>query len=867
MQRAWAVLAAAAFVLVACAPEPPQQSDDRSEPTSVMRTVPPTPDAGNASSSSEAGVIPAAPFPGRSGALAVWVDERLWVWGGFGEPYDDRTDYERAEGALYDPAAGEWEPIAPAPIAPSISQMAVWTGDEVLVWGEQGGSSELVDTAAYDPATDRWRLLPPDPLTGVDGGGARWTGAELLVWGTRSVGDDEGTLDFAAYDPARDAWRDVSAPPLAGPRFGPAAVWTGEALVVWGGSRASAYALVGCEPVCNDIEEPLHGAAAYDPVAGAWTSLPDPPADVVRGGAAVWLGNAIVTRGGLPHELPRYYRFDPYQAVATPISEAPPRAADGELVVSADRIVAVAGSSGVPGDPRPVEANVYDPARDLWTVTQATSFGANQGYTVAASPDRVFVVGGFTLPPGYDGGPTDETAGGVILDPRAEPPASNTADDLALSVGVQGDDDVPLTFSVDAPETLPLEGRVNATLGVSAEQDVYVQPDPETPGLLEVGEGRLIAVESAVGVYTDPAHPELGVQGATAQLPPAALYRAGRTPLTPLTLVTQAPPFAPAEGTYEQRVRVRWWHYRAPPEPYPSQPDGVGTITIAYTLEALSDAAAEDRTGQSAAQQALALPACATDEPTLQIGADPLLSATVDAAGWFGQRSYGARQLGGTAVSLAGHPQAGVVGTSVLLLDGRPLRECVNPTFRVDATITEDTEPRVVSAIPAEGLGATLEQVVEDRAAAGVALVQRLTVTNTGTAPRTVVLSRYFEALQAYEAPAPAVDVTQDGRVITISPASGPALQLATDLDGAAPAAWTVGGAGWLDLSPVVDDQPLTGGGLPSEHAGEVGWLPEGPPLGGDPAIPVAPLQVYETVLAPGAATTLTAALVIVPAE
>ena len=237
-----------------------------------------------------------------------------------------------------------------------------------------------------------------------------------------------------------------------------------------------------------------------------------------------------------------------------------------------------------------------------------------------------------------------------MVDPLAEPPRAPADDDFALTVEVRSDPELPVAFAVEAPPALPLEGLVPATVVVSATQDVYVGQGSTAPGLLTVGEGRLIAVAGPADTFTDPAHPELGLQAIATALPPSGLFRAGRRPRFALTLVTQAPPFAPALGTYEQPIEVRWWHHREPPEPYPYEPDGVGTVVLAWTLEALSDAAAESRDGQVAAEQALALPECGVDELQLAVGEGPVLSLTVDAAGWFGQRSDGARRLGGTAV-------------------------------------------------------------------------------------------------------------------------------------------------------------------------------------------------------------------------
>jgi hypothetical protein len=101
------------------------------------------------------------------------------------------------------------------------------------------------DGAAYDPERDRWRRLAPAPLrpapAPVLGVGleaeldAAWTGAELIVrGGTASHNLADFTAAGASYDPERRRWRVLPEAPIAG-RDRHAAVWTGEAMLVWGG--------------------------------------------------------------------------------------------------------------------------------------------------------------------------------------------------------------------------------------------------------------------------------------------------------------------------------------------------------------------------------------------------------------------------------------------------------------------------------------------------------------------------------------------------------------------------------------------------------------------------------------------------------
>ena len=165
----------------------------------------------------------------RARHTAVWTGEEMIVWGGY--TCDDRP---RADGAAY---AGSWRTIARAPIAARSYHVAVWTGDEMIVWGGSRGRRLLVDGAAYDPARDRWHRIPAPPpeIRDVTGGQTAWSGGELVVWGHSNV------RQGAAFDPASGAWRALPDAPIRG-RDRHAMVSIPEGVLVWGGCcRSSRY--------------------------------------------------------------------------------------------------------------------------------------------------------------------------------------------------------------------------------------------------------------------------------------------------------------------------------------------------------------------------------------------------------------------------------------------------------------------------------------------------------------------------------------------------------------------------------------------------------------------------------------------------
>ena len=48
-----------------------------------------------------------------------------------------------------------WQAGDPGPLASRIGAAAVWTGDEVLIWGGRNDEGALRDGAAFDPETGR----------------------------------------------------------------------------------------------------------------------------------------------------------------------------------------------------------------------------------------------------------------------------------------------------------------------------------------------------------------------------------------------------------------------------------------------------------------------------------------------------------------------------------------------------------------------------------------------------------------------------------------------------------------------------------------------------------------------------------------
>jgi N-acetylneuraminic acid mutarotase len=235
--------------------------------------------------------LPPAPLVPRRGHTAVWSGTRMLIFGGLGgagcEP-----DCALGDGAAYDPVANSWTSLAPAPLEPRSGHTAVWVQNRMIVWGgaAQGGGA-LGDGASYDLATDTWTTLPLSPLSPRVSHRTVATTHRMLVWGGSSEAQEGGQYfaDGAIYSPASNSWVLMAAAPASvTPRDNFASVWTGEQMIVWGGYGRSET----CAP-CFRAD-----GAAYDLTSDTWTPITPSPLSGRGGVRAVWTGRDMLVWGG-----------------------------------------------------------------------------------------------------------------------------------------------------------------------------------------------------------------------------------------------------------------------------------------------------------------------------------------------------------------------------------------------------------------------------------------------------------------------------------------------------------------------------------------------------------------------------------------
>jgi len=319
------------------------------------------------------------------GSKAVWTGSFAIFWGGNDSVAPTNT------GGLYDPVADSWRPTTTvgAPL-PRQLHTAVWTGGEMIVWGGTDNTAMLGDGARYNPMTDTWR--PMSTLNAPNGRArhtAVWTGSEMIVWGGED-GPGLPTIKYNSggrYDPVVDTWTNTfAAGATPSPRSRHTAIWTGNRMIVWGGT---------------DIANTLLGTGSqYNPVANSWAAVTQANAPGARWGhGAVWSGDEMLVWGGFsPYTATKWNdggRFNPILNSWTPITivGAPTARSQFPYVWSGKELIVWGGAEV---NKQPISGGRYDPALDTWRPTSLVntpSPGITSAYAVAWTGHQMIVLG------------------------------------------------------------------------------------------------------------------------------------------------------------------------------------------------------------------------------------------------------------------------------------------------------------------------------------------------------------------------------------------------------------------------------------------------------------------------------------------
>ena len=265
--------------------------------------------------------------------------------------------------------------------APSVrgSHSAVWTGNEMIIWGGSDINTSLNTGGRYNPTTDSWVATTTTNAPDVRSGhAALWTGSEMIIWGGVNGQSDLNT--GARYNPITDSWVAMTPTNAPAARFYHTAVWTGSEMIVWGGF---------------DTGDNLNTGGRYNPRTDRWVATPTANAPVARRShTAVWTGHEMIVWGGYNgSSLNTGGRYNPItnnwiatSTVNTPVALA------GHTAVWTGREMIVWG--GGDGSTYPRIGGRYNPNADSWVATTTINAPVGRGYCTAVWTGREMIVWG-----------------------------------------------------------------------------------------------------------------------------------------------------------------------------------------------------------------------------------------------------------------------------------------------------------------------------------------------------------------------------------------------------------------------------------------------------------------------------------------
>jgi len=260
----------------------------------------------------------------RSGASSVWTGSEMIVWGGVN--IVNGFEYYFLDGGKYNPVTDAWTPTntSGAPFNRAFHTV-VWTGTSMIVWGGiyNSGSSDinayLKTGGRYIPASDSWMATSTVKApAGRFNHSAVWTGTAMIVWGGcyDDIAGDYCLNTGGSYNPSMDIWETWANSAIGTPaaRGGHSAVWTGSAMIIWGGFNDA----VGAE---------YNTGAIYHPGTLTWTTISSTGAPSARDKhTAIWTGSEMIVWGGYSHSGDRFFndggRYNPAANTWSPVSTA-----------------------------------------------------------------------------------------------------------------------------------------------------------------------------------------------------------------------------------------------------------------------------------------------------------------------------------------------------------------------------------------------------------------------------------------------------------------------------------------------------------------------------------------------------------------
>jgi N-acetylneuraminic acid mutarotase len=345
-----------------------------------------------------------APFR-RHGHSAVWSGSQMIVWGGVHDETFAGAVTNYNDGARYNPGANTWSGLSTAAApTPRYDHTAIWLGNRMVVWGGTDGTNLFNSGGRYFPGLNTWSNMTVSARpTARSGNSAITSGSEMIVWGGQN--EDGIYLDIGGrYNATTDVWQATARTGERSPRRGHTAVWTGSELLVWGGFDGESYlnsggrfnpalnswtpmnmtnapaGRIGHSAIWNGTEMIVWGGSnttllnsggRYNLASDSWsaTSTGTGTPTARNGHTAVWSGNQMIVWGGFDGAFRNTgARYNPVANTWSATAGGAPAARSGHAAVWTGTEMLVWGGVGgtVPSPVGLSSGGRYDPVANVW---------------------------------------------------------------------------------------------------------------------------------------------------------------------------------------------------------------------------------------------------------------------------------------------------------------------------------------------------------------------------------------------------------------------------------------------------------------------------------------------------------------------
>ncbi|MGH1343651.1 MAG: Kelch repeat-containing protein [Nannocystales bacterium] len=251
--------------------------------------------------------LPAVPGPGRLASVALGIDDRLLLIGGY-TVGADHTEVSRPGIDVWSVSSGAWSvgPVMPIPVDDAVA--SVWRNRWVVLVSGWSNDDNVSDVQLLDLEDGSWHEGTPIPGAAVFGhAGAMWNDTLVYCDGVRVVpASGEARRSFVANagcylgqfgdDVGAIEWRSV--PPHPGVARYRMAAGAAKGLVVFAGGTDNPYNYDGLG-YDGTPAAPTNTAFAWDVAAKRWVDLPPLPEPSMDHRGLVNVEGDLVLVGGL----------------------------------------------------------------------------------------------------------------------------------------------------------------------------------------------------------------------------------------------------------------------------------------------------------------------------------------------------------------------------------------------------------------------------------------------------------------------------------------------------------------------------------------------------------------------------------------